>query len=220
MATSGPSYEDELSTAHNINVIFYSYSREVRYTLTLDNTNYKFNNIEELIDYLKENVENGRLYVDKVKLEQNYLRCLISKYSKKVNKGAIDWRYDYDSLSFKKMNRLVYNIPITVDVTIVPDGMGGAGESTISLLIKIISKLKALFIFIKNFPTLKKAYEFFFDNYEYEEKFIDSVIKEEYEWKKGFIDSNIYDKKEIFEKKIMRKLNYKFYKEEKVWRKY
>jgi hypothetical protein len=74
-----------------------------------------------------------------------------------------------------------------------------------------------LFSFFKNIPTKKKAYEFFLENYDYDEEFINSVITQNSVWRKGFIDSNIYDNKLKYEKKIMKSLHYKYNKKEKKW---
>ncbi|MBQ3306665.1 MAG: hypothetical protein IJG68_00570 [Bacilli bacterium] len=204
---------------NDINLIFI-FQDDIIYSKTIDNKKYNLKNIEELEEYIKSDsdVLERKLYIKDLELEENYLAKLIAKYSKKYNKGNIDWRFPYHDISFNKMDKLIGYIPKTIIVKVNPDGMGAAGGMGL-----IISNLDKLLDFLKNIikeiRIRKYTYDFFQDNYGIKKDFIKKVINSEFEWKKGCIDTNIYDNKIKYEKKIMKDCNYYFNKKEKKWKK-
>ena len=203
-----------------INIIF-KYNDDILFCKTINNNDLKLKNIEELEDYLENDKElkERKLYIENARLEENYLVSIIASYSKEYNNGIIDWRYNYSDLSFRRMTKLVYGFPIVITVKVVPEGMGAAGGMGLlpPVISKVFSALKYLYILIKELITIKNRYIFFEENYNINKEFIHKVINKNYDWKRGFIDSNIYDKKDKYEKWIMKDCNYKYNKKEKKW---
>ena len=117
------------------------------------------------------------------------------------------------------MTKLVYAFPIVIEVKVHPEGMGSAGGMGLipSVVSKVFSILKYIYNIIEKVMAIKNRYIFFEDNYGIDREFIHKVINKNYDWKKGFIDSNIYDKKDKYEKWIMKDCNYKYNKKDKKW---
>lgn len=220
MATIGlNSYNESFEYKNtDINLIFVFHD-SVIYCKTIDNSKLQLKNIEELENYLinDKDVISRKYTINELKLEEKYLSELIARYSKKYNNGFIDWRYKYNDISFKRMNKLVYNpiaIKVNVNNELYPAG-GGIGEN----IDKVSSLLSFIYKIIKRIYIRKKTYKFFEYTYGVNKEFITKVIKNDYIWKKGFIDTNIYRDKDIYERKIMKDCNYKYSIKEKSWKK-
>ena len=201
----------------DINLIFTNQDRVI-YCKTIDNSKLGLNNIEELEDYLikDKDIILRKMTMNKLELEENYLSKLIARYSIKYNNGFIDWRYKYNDISFKRMNKLIYD-PITIKIDInnelYPAG-GGMGE----IIDKVSNVLSIIYKIIKNVYIRKNTYKFFKTTYGIRKEFIHKVILQEYVWNKGFIDTNLYKDKKIYEKKIMKDCRYKYSIKDSKWK--
>ena len=156
--------------------------------------------------------------IDKIKLEKEYLSCIIARYSKEYNNEHIEWDYKYGDLSFQRMNKLVNWTPITIEIYNQTGGIGSA-IGTIGLILTICSFLEYVYKAINIIKAYINPYKYFEKRYGIDKNLIHSVIKKEPEWDKGFIDKNDYTNKNIYERKIMKDCCYKYDKKNRVWRK-
>ena len=174
--------------------------------------------VEELEVYINDYL-GGNLFLKTINLDDAYLYKLIPRYTKTYNKGIIDWNYDYNNIGFRRMNRLIKNLPITYIVEVTPDDNlsnsidynknYGFIETFTSLYTYILEKVK----------NINSVYSFFYDNYAFDKKFIRRVILEEDTWRFNFIDRNVYEEKINYEKKIMSDCGFKFNKKTNTWNK-
>lgn len=182
-----------------------------------------FYNIADIYDVecLQEFSNNKESSIDSIQLEEACLSKIVAKYSKKYNRGIINWMLDYNSMPFKQMKRLLPNIPITLVANVNLNKDKGSAGGDLSLFLKLIVLISDLFSYlfsyIKYLPFKNEAYDFFEKNYKISKEFLQHVITQEYCWDKGFIDSNIYWKKNKYERKIMKDLNYKYNRKAKKW---
>ncbi len=209
----------EFSEITNRINLLYKFEDDLLFCRTIDYKEKKINNIDDLEEYIKNNrdLNNIGLNIIHAELEYAYLSRIIASYSKTYNKGVINWQYNYNDLSFKRMNKLVSFLPISVIVHVQPDMGSAIGMSTIKTI--ITNAIKSIYYIIKEIRLIRKTYIFFEENYGYSKEFIQKTIKLEYEWKKGFIDNNIYSNKSKYEKKIMKDCNYRYNRKNKIWRK-
>lgn len=161
------------------------------------------------------------LSIENIQLEEACLSKIVAKYSKRYNRGIINWMFDYNSMPFKQMKTLLPNIPITLVANVNLNKDKGSAGGDLSLFLKLIVLISDLFSYlfscIKYLPFKNEAYDFFEKNYKISKEFLQHVITQEYCWDKGFIDSNIYWKKNKYERKIMKDLNYKYNRKAKKW---
>lgn len=178
-----------------------------------------FYNIADIYDVecLQEFSNNKESSIDSIQLEEACLSKIVAKYSKKYNRGIINWMLDYNSMPFKQMKRLLFNIPITLVVNVNSNQCMGSASGNLSLILKFFGLISDLCSYIKYIPLKNEAYDFYQKNYKISKEFLQHVITQEYCWDKGFIDSNIYWKKNKYERKIMKDLNYKYNRKIKKW---
>lgn len=202
----------------SINLVFVDSDKNILFCDTLSNNDYAIRNIEELEVYINDYL-GGNLFLKTINLDDAYLYKLIPRYTKTYNKGIIDWNYDYNNIGFRRMNRLIKNLPITYIVEVTPDDdlsnsidynkNYGFIETFTSLYTYILEKVK----------NINSVYSFFYDNYAFDKKFIRRVIFEEDTWRFNFIDSNVYEEKINYERKIMSDCGFKFNKKTNTWNK-
>ena len=202
----------------SINLVFVDSDKNILFCDTLSNNDYAIRNVEELEVYINDYL-GGNLFLKTINLDDAYLYKLIPRYTKTYNKGIIDWNYDYNNIGFRRMNRLIKNLPITYIVEVTPDDdlsnsidynkNYGFIETFTSLYTYILEKVK----------NINSVYSFFYDNYAFDKKFIRRVILEEDTWRFNFIDSNVYEEKINYERKIMNDCGFKFNKKTNTWNK-
>ena len=195
----------------SINLVFVDSDKNILFCDTLSNNDYAIRNVEELEVYINDYL-GGNLFLKTINLDDAYLYKLIPRYTKTYNKGIIDWNYDYNNIGFRRMNRLIKNLPITYIVEVTPDDdlsnsidynkNYGFIETFTSLYTYILEKVK----------NINSVYSFFYDNYAFDKKFIRRVILEEDTWRFNFIDRNVYEEKINYERKIMNDYDIKFKK--------
>ena len=202
----------------SINLVFVDSDKNILFCDTLSNNDYAIRNVEELEVYINDYL-GGNLFLKTINLDDAYLYKLIPRYTKTYNKGIIDWNYDYNNIGFRRMNRLIKNLPITYIVEVTTDDdlsnsidynkNYGFIETFTSLYTYILEKVK----------NINSVYSFFYDNYAFDKKFIRRVILEEDTWRFNFIDSNVYEEKINYERKIMSDCGFKFNKKTNTWNK-
>ena len=202
----------------SINLVFVDSDKNILFCDTLSNNDYAIRNVEELEVYINDYL-GGNLFLKTINLDDAYLYKLIPRYTKTYNKGIIDWNYDYNNIGFRRMNRLIKNLPITYIVEVTTDDNlsnsidynknYGFIETFTSLYTYILEKVK----------NINSVYSFFYDNYAFDKKFIRRVILEEDTWRFNFIDRNVYEEKINYERKIMSDCGFKFNKKTKTWNK-
>lgn len=202
----------------SINLVFVDSDKNILFCDTLSNNDYAIRNVEELEVYINDYL-GGNLFLKTINLDDAYLYKLIPRYTKTYNKGIIDWNYDYNNIGFRRMNRLIKNLPITYIVEVTPDDdlsnlidynkNYGFIETFTSLYTYILEKVK----------NINSVYSFFYDNYAFDKKFIRRVILEEDTWRFNFIDRNVYEEKINYERKIMSDCGFKFNKKTNTWNK-
>lgn len=202
----------------SINLVFVDSDKNILFCDTLSNNDYAIRNVEELEVYINDYL-GGNLFLKTINLDDAYLYKLIPRYTKTYNKGIIDWNYDYNNIGFRRMNRLIKNLPITYIVEVTSDDNlsnsidynknYGFIETFTSLYTYILEKVK----------NINSVYSFFYDNYAFDKKFIRRVILEEDTWRFNFIDRNVYEEKINYERKIMSDCGFKFNKKTNTWNK-
>ena len=202
----------------SINLVFVDSDKNILFCDTLSNNDYAIRNVEELEVYINDYL-GGNLFLKTINLDDAYLYKLIPRYTKTYNKGIIDWNYDYNNIGFRRMNRLIKNLPITYIVEVTPDDNlsnsidynknYGFIETFTSLYTYILEKVK----------NINSVYSFFYDNYAFDKKFIRRVILEEDTQRFNFIDRNVYVEKINYERKIMNDCGFKFNKKTNTWNK-
>ena len=158
----------------SINLVFVDSDKNILFCDTLSNNDYAIRNVEELEVYINDYL-GGNLFLKTINLDDAYLYKLIPRYTKTYNKGIIDWNYDYNNIGFRRMNRLIKNLPITYIVEVTPDDNlsnsidynknYGFIETFTSLYTYILEKVK----------NINSVYSFFYDNYAFDKKFIRRV---------------------------------------------